>query len=432
MNVQRQFYQEAGIKAAVFVGCRSGEIELGMMMPPNMNMQTSIQQVFSEDYLVQHYSQLRDQSLLEYPRSGEQLIAAPDKSRLSSSSSSLRSLSVGSPDTSPRPLHANKASASFVPDEIAEQALLSPHHINIYDQFPASMCSPDEAMTRAMLAVISSMPSSSPPPPLMYQKVLQQQQQQHQKYQRHGRIGERAGAFRAYNALMLAPKLEAELSLPGQRMIKTGINFLRRISLMKMEAQMQEQYRPTSNQLHHMISERRRREKLNENFQALRLLLPPGSKKDKASVLANTKNYLNSLKAQIKELEERNQTLEMQLQAADDEATDDSNERVQVQVSRAAASTSEAQEINLKLIVREECEMIDLVFRVLGCLKEMRDVVTLVSMEASTRSPPSNAVGRANLRMQIKDGEWDEESFKEAVTKAVNYVLEEGGTASPS
>lgn len=33
-----------------------------------------------------------------------------------------------------------------------------------------------------------------------------------------------------------------------------------------------------STQLHHVISERRRREKLNENFQALRALLPPGTK----------------------------------------------------------------------------------------------------------------------------------------------------------
>jgi hypothetical protein len=35
---------------------------------------------------------------------------------------------------------------------------------------------------------------------------------------------------------------------------------------------------PTSSQLHHMISERRRRERLNESFEALRGLLPPGSK----------------------------------------------------------------------------------------------------------------------------------------------------------
>lgn len=61
-------------------------------------------------------------------------------------------------------------------------------------------------------------------------------------------------------------------------MIKAGIEILRRVSAMRMEAQVQEQYRPTSNQLHHMISERKRREKLNEYFHALRLLLPPGSK----------------------------------------------------------------------------------------------------------------------------------------------------------
>lgn len=35
---------------------------------------------------------------------------------------------------------------------------------------------------------------------------------------------------------------------------------------------------PTATQLHHMISERKRREKLNDSFQALRSLLPPGTK----------------------------------------------------------------------------------------------------------------------------------------------------------
>jgi hypothetical protein len=34
----------------------------------------------------------------------------------------------------------------------------------------------------------------------------------------------------------------------------------------------------TASQLHHMISERRRRERLNDSFQSLRALLPPGSK----------------------------------------------------------------------------------------------------------------------------------------------------------
>jgi hypothetical protein len=38
------------------------------------------------------------------------------------------------------------------------------------------------------------------------------------------------------------------------------------------------QQQHTSSQLHHMFSERRRRERLNESFQTLRALLPPGTK----------------------------------------------------------------------------------------------------------------------------------------------------------
>ncbi|KAL2945222.1 hypothetical protein RDABS01_022933 [Bienertia sinuspersici] len=80
---------------------------------------------------------------------------------------------------------------------------------------------------------------------------------------------------------------------------------------------------PSSTQLHHMISERRRREKINDSFQALRSLLPQPTKvmytyilKDKASVLRTTKEYLSSLEAQLSELIKTNQALETKLAAA--------------------------------------------------------------------------------------------------------------------
>lgn len=134
-------------------------------------------------------------------------------------------------------------------------------------QFPAAT-GDDEAMRIAMLAVIC-LPSSSSSP-LSHQLDLQQ----HQIYQR--RIDHQIGAFKAYDPA-LAPKPEANQNLPGQRMIKMGINILTEINRMRMEARARED-RPTSNQLHHIISERRRRKKINDYFHALRLLLPPGSK----------------------------------------------------------------------------------------------------------------------------------------------------------
>ncbi|CAL9771155.1 unnamed protein product [Musa acuminata subsp. burmannicoides] len=426
MNVQREFYQEAGIKTAVFVGCRNGEIELGMTMSPDTNLHVIIQQVFGEDF-VQRY-QLGGgggRDFMRHSQSGN-LILPPELGWPSPSSSSLRSSSAGSPQSSP--LLLTKPGAPFVPEAITEQPLAPSH------QMPMQACNPnrnvqfpgptgdDEAMRRAMLAVIC-LPSSSASP-LRHQLDLQQ----HQIYQR--RIDHRIGAFKAYDPA-LAPKPEANQNLPGQRMIKMGINILTEINRMRMEARAQE-HRPTSNQLHHIISERRRRKKINDYFHALRVLLPPGSKKDNVSVLANTKTYLNSLQARLSELEERNQMLERQLKSADDaDEVSDRSERVEVQISRSSEFKSEAQQINLSLIVREECDMIDLVLHALRLLKEMSDVI-LISMDASTRSPSRNIFARANLKLQVKDSDWDEGRFEEAVTKAVVDALAQGKTKTPS
>ncbi|XP_065026627.1 putative transcription factor bHLH041 isoform X1 [Musa acuminata AAA Group] len=391
------------------------------------NLHVIIQQVFGEDF-VQRY-QLGGggggRDFMRHSQSGN-LILPPELGWPSPSSSSLRSSSAGSPQSSP--LLLTKPGASFVPEAITEQPLAPSHQMpmqaynpNQNVQFPAAT-GDDEAMRRAMLAIIC-LPSSSSSP-LSHQLDLQQ----HQIYQR--RIDHQIGAFKAYDPA-LAPKPEANQNLPGQRMIKMGINILTEINRMRMEARAQE-HRPTSNQLHHIISERRRRKKINDYFHALRVLLPPGSKKDNVSVLANTKTYLNSLKARISELEERNQMLERQLKSADDaDEVSDRSERVEVQISRSSEFKSEAQQINLSLIVREECDMIDLVLHALRLLKEMRDVI-LISMDASTRSPSRNIFARANLKLQVKDSDWDEGRFEEAMTKAVVDALAQGKTKTPS
>lgn len=51
--------------------------------------------------------------------------------------------------------------------------------------------------------------------------------------------------------------------------------------------------------------ERRRREKLNDRFVALRSLVPFVTKMDKASILGDTIEYLKQLRRRIKELEAR-------------------------------------------------------------------------------------------------------------------------------
>ncbi|KAG6535838.1 hypothetical protein ZIOFF_000867 [Zingiber officinale] len=147
-------------------------------------------------------------------------------------------------------------------------------------------------------------------------------------------------------------------------------------------------------------------------------------RKDKASVLANTKNYLTSLKAQIKELEERNQMLEPMRQLIE-EGIGESKEKVEVRIIRTAESAPEgSQFINFKLviIVREQCEMMNLVVHLLECLKE-RGITNLVAMETSTASQAGAIFARINVGLQVKASDWDEESFTEAAKGAVNDVL---------
>lgn len=203
----------------------------------------------------------------------------PSHSRHSSSSSSLRSLSVGSPESSSFLL--DLVSASFVPGSIQEapvERAIRPTTVSVpthqltmqaYSQrrniFLPTPASEDAAMTRAMLAVMSSPSSSS--------SSYHPQNPSH-RHQRNNPMN----AFRAYDSA-LSPIVERRPSSFGENKTKRMLAFLRSI-----RPPMQE-IRPTTNQLHHMISERKRREKLNESFEALRALLPPGSKVRRAFLL---------------------------------------------------------------------------------------------------------------------------------------------------
>uniref|UniRef100_M8CPZ0 Putative transcription factor bHLH041 n=1 Tax=Aegilops tauschii TaxID=37682 RepID=M8CPZ0_AEGTA len=286
--VQLQFYQEAGIKVAAFMGCESGEIEVGMSTPAGqMNLQVGLGQIFSEDFF--------QQSLLE------ELLQLPP-TRPSSSSSSLPSISVDSPadgSTSLLRTMAMSSSTTTSPRDLtaaplpppapsaasrAHLAGTAPAHVHGHVPLPRAPEADDVAMAQAMLAERTT--------------------------------GTTTQRWRE----------EDEEAAPPA---------------------------PTSSQLHHMISERRRRERLNESFEALRGLLPPGSKKDKATVLANTLDYMNILIAQISELEARNRNLETAAQHQritngnsrdrPDQAAlqaGGSSKRVQVEVATGSAGAS--------------------------------------------------------------------------------------------
>lgn len=229
-------------------------------------MQVNVHRVFSEDFIQQ--SLLSE--LLQTSPVPDQPVTF-DIGRPSSSSSSLPSLSVGSPED-PALINIPQQSQSLTSEAIASEPLIvpAPHQLlmqaygrNRNLQFPAP-ASDEEAMARAILAVISSPTKST---------------------SSLSRVGEgpswSTGAFKAYKS-GLGPRFEPIKTggLGPQRMVKAALAMLRRIYWMQYRPRVEPEVvaRPTGSQLHHMISERKRREKLNESFNALRKLLPPGSK----------------------------------------------------------------------------------------------------------------------------------------------------------
>ncbi|KAF0904468.1 hypothetical protein E2562_034747 [Oryza meyeriana var. granulata] len=418
LQVQQQFYQEAGTKMAVFMGCESGEIEVGLS-----DASATVAAAVANEV---------QQSILE------ELFQMPPPS---SSSSSLLSLSVGSPEYSSlvRSMATSVTAAATTAAESVTRALPqqpsplpSPMHggllAPVYGEFPSS--DDDAAMAQAMLAIIST---SSPPSPPWH---LPRRQAHSSSSPR------RATAFKAYNAA-LSPRERPRPrpGAPGQRMIKTGISLLAGVHL-KMRSQELAAARrsdtraapppppppppSTSSQLNHMISERRRRERINDSFQSLRALLPPGSKKDKAAVLASTTAYMDKLISQVSELEEKNQQLEAQLAVQSGEAQqaassggESSSERVQVDVAIAGSSASmsdQPREASIRVTVRAECDVSEVVVAVLARLREMGRFA-VVSVDARQRS---SSLAQASLTLRVTAGDvCDETSLKEAMAKAV-------------
>ncbi|XP_051194504.1 putative transcription factor bHLH041 [Lolium perenne] len=455
--VQQQFYQEAGIKVAAFMGCESGEIEVGLSTPAGQtNLQASLGQVFSEDFF--------QQSLLE------ELLQLPP-TRPSSSSSSLPSISVGSPadgstsllrstmaamsstTTSPRDLTAAQMLHPLRPPHPVPFSRHGPGHGHLH--FPSAEAD-DAAMAQAMLTVISSSSSSSGMPTTSMPIVPG-----NHRARRSPRRGSTTTAFRAYNAALAPRAPRRAAGAPGQRMIKMAISILRRMQEYNGQERRSgataQRWReddeetaaasapaaaPTSSQLHHMISERRRRERLNESFETLRGLLPPGSKKDKATVLAHTLDYMNIMMTQISELEAKNRSLQAAAQtqrhqrAVNGSSRDrpllqagGSSVRVQVDVtsSSAGASTSSSsfspadhhREVTIR--VAAPGDLSELLARVLAVLKGMAGHrFTVVAVDGRRPDTNGDGIARASLTLRATvAGEIDEASLREAVAKAV-------------
>ncbi|CAA7062467.1 unnamed protein product [Microthlaspi erraticum] len=278
----------------------------------------------------------------------------------------------------------------------------------------------EEVMTQAILAVLtaaSSPPSTSSSP------------------QRKGN----ATAFKRYYCVISGGGGSVRappLNLRKQSMMKRAISFYNRLNIYRRERFARENATgggvgnggsggvgrgPTATQLHHMISERKRREKLNESFQALRSLLPPGTKRDKASVLTSAREKLSSLQGEISKLRERNRELEAKLAGEREMETDlRPNERFNVRISHILESTSRERILDLRIVLRgDSIRADDLLVRLLEFLKQVNNV-SLVSIEARTpaRENGDSFVVLVTLRLKI-EGEWDESAFEEAVKRVV-------------
>ncbi|KAL7136766.1 hypothetical protein ABFS83_10G052900 [Erythranthe nasuta] len=417
-QVQLQFYQEAGIKTALFMGCATGEIELGMSNDPHVDLQMQMKNLFPADF--------------SRP-------AGDPNQPPSSSSSSLRSLSVESPpEYSPLVLFNNISSttSSFLlePSKQAAAATItitSPYHHDHHRQignivnFPRTETE-DAAMTKAILAVLSSPSTTS--------STNNNNNNSQQTTSHNSTNNPSTTAFTRYRT---PPAPVATSSSSSRNMFKRSVLFFRNLNIRRSHELLQVQgNRPNTTQLHHMISERRRREKLNESFLVLRSLLPPGTKKDKASVLSGTTELLSSLKSQVEELRQRNQMLELKISSSNlsdqvvvgnssSSSSVDHQTRVSVEITQVQSpSTSDARLLDLRVRVRGERSMLDSVIRIMEFLKQQRNVITVLSVESNTRMFESVPVHGIVLRLKIEGDEFDESAFQEAVRRVVDDLAD--------
>ncbi|CAL0320291.1 unnamed protein product [Lupinus luteus] len=384
-EIQTRFFQEARIKD---------------------DIQTALRSLFPEEF-------------------SRQIQPIIDPNPPSSSSSSLRSFSKGSPEysslifTSPGTSQSNfhetlsvivptmpplSSNTNTIPHQQALQALAQ---VTATHQFPTPDNEQDEIM-RAILHILTSPSSHS---------STSTSQHQNLPYN---------SAFKRYRP-SLGPSIMPQMgsNFHRQNMLNRSFAFFRNLNLSRMREHIQATH-PTSTQLHHMISERRRREKLNENFQALRTLLPPGTKKDKASILTSAKETLKSLMAEIEKLSKRNQEL-VSLVATKESNTEktkasfSSNERWNVQVSHVAQSSSSHERmVDLHVNLRGQVSQVDILIRLLEFLKHAQNVI-LISMGATQ----GNDLHQLTFRLRIIEGsEWDESTFQEAIRRVVNDLIQ--------
>ncbi|KAI4377796.1 hypothetical protein MLD38_015371 [Melastoma candidum] len=327
------------MKMAVFMGCRSGEIEIGFSNAPRADMEMQMMSLFPDDFL------------RNLPLPDIQIPAAENVNpRPSSSSSSLRSpFSIDShspeyssllfnlPSTAATPAAASSSSQALL---LSTPSAITPTTATTFPEQLMRTESEHAAMTSAFLAIMTSpslsstlnQPQQHPQPPP--QQHLPQENLQSSAFARYTRARFKPGSSRRHS------------------MLKRAIAYCRGMNLIRLHDRVQgvssSSARPmSSTHIHHVMSERKRREKLNESYQSLKTLLPPGTKRYKAAVLAATREYLTLLRSQVEDLRRRNAILEAQLLPPP-------NKEAAAAVDESAATSSHEQSLS-----REEVSVRD-------------------------------------------------------------------------
>lgn len=139
--------------------------------------------------------------------------------------------------------------------------------------------------------------------------------------------------------------------------------------------------------------------------------------KHKASVLSTAIETLEALRNEVTELNKKIKQQEQDLSQPNSstgelasqimssiEATN--NEGVHVQISEGSgpsSSSSSERTLELQVAIKEDaCNVTDMVTRLLECLKQMNNVVSVISIEARTQLRHSQSFSLASIRLVIK------------------------------
>ncbi|XP_020679864.1 basic helix-loop-helix protein A [Dendrobium catenatum] len=134
----------------------------------------------------------------------------------------------------------------------------------------------------------------------------------------------------------------------------------------------------------HVLAERRRREKLNKRFMILRALVPCVTKMDKASILADTIEYVRHLTLRIHELELQNQKISNLLGSKVSDSHNQitsQSERLETNCSTLSASITQGKQELAHLPEAKKRRTIQITNNIEEATKAMDD--TTISIQAS-------------------------------------------------